>query len=288
MIQGGGEPDDMTDEDAQAQADEGRGTGVGAGRADGGLLDQDEPSPVEVVDGSPTSPFFITCDHAGRRIPRGLGTLGVPEARLESHIAWDLGAAGVARRLGAALEATVVLQRYSRLVIDCNRPLAAPDSIVALSEGTAVPGNREVSAADADRRASAIFRPYHDHIARALDDRRATGQPTILVAMHSFTPVFHGVARPWHIGVLYQRDPRLAVVLRDGLRGDPALVVGDNQPYSVSDLTDYGLIQYGERRRNPHVELELRQDLIAEPEGQQQWANRLAELLRHASTMFPS
>lgn len=252
------------------------------------LLADDEPAPTESIPGASSSPFFITCDHAGRRLPRALGTLGLSEEARESHIAWDIGAAAVARRLGAALAATVVLQRYSRLVIDCNRPPGAPDSIVERSEATDVPGNRGLSSAQIAARRRAVFEPYHAHIAEALELREAGAQPTVFIALHSFTPVYLGVARPFHVGVLYQRDPRLAVVLRDALRADPALVVGDNQPYAVDDRSDYGVIEYGERRGNLHVELELRQDLITDPTGQASWAERLAKLLRHASAMFPA
>jgi predicted N-formylglutamate amidohydrolase len=243
------------------------------------LLAHDEPAPVEVQDPDGASPFFIICDHAGRLIPRALGSLGLPAADLERHIAWDIGAAGVARRLGAALGAHTVWQRYSRLVIDCNRPLDAPDSIARRSEQTVIPGNQAVAPAAAELRARAIFHPYHDEIRRALDRRRDQGRPTVLVAMHSFTPVFLQVPRPWHAGVLYNRDSRVARSLLQALRDEGDLVVGDNQPYAVGDLTDYSVVQHGERRGLPHVELELRQDLIATEAGQQAWAERLARVL---------
>jgi predicted N-formylglutamate amidohydrolase len=177
------------------------------------LLQADEPPPFSVIVGHDSSPYLITCDHAGRDLPRALGTLGLSAAELDTHIACDIGAAAVARRLGAELGAFVILQPYSRLVIDCNRPLEAPSSIVRQSEHTAIPGNQHVSERDAERRAVAIFHPYHDRIRRELERREARGLPTILVAVHSFTPVFMGSSRPWHIGVLYQRDPRLGRVL---------------------------------------------------------------------------
>ena len=252
------------------------------------LLGDDEPDPVELLPGAGASPFFITCDHASPRLPRALGTLGLSPAALESHIAWDIGAAGVARRLATALGATAVLQRYSRLVIDCNRPPGSDDSVVTRSEATEIPGNRGLAPSQLEARRHAVFEPYHARIVQALDRRAAIGLPTILIALHSFTPVFLGVPRPWHVGVLYQRDPRLGVVVRDWLRADPALVVGDNQPYAVDDRSDYGVIHHGERRGNLHVELELRQDLIAEPDGQGRWADRLAEALRQASARFPA
>jgi len=248
------------------------------------LLGDDDPPPFRATRGNESSPFVITCDHAGRRLPRGLEMLGLSAAQLETHVAWDIGAAGVGVRLAAELGAFLVLQTYSRLVIDCNRPLGTPDSIVKESERVVIPGNRDVSPSEAEARARAIFHPYHDCIRGELDRRR--GRPTIFVALHTFTPVFMGVARPWHVGILYQRDARLARALLELLREDAALVVGDNEPYRVSDQTDYGVVHYGERRGLPHVELEIRQDLVADDAGQAHWAERMARALRRASAMF--
>jgi predicted N-formylglutamate amidohydrolase len=252
------------------------------------LLAEDEVAPLEVQGRDGRSPFFIICDHAGKLIPRSLNALGLSEDQLARHIAWDVGAAGVAQRLGAALGACTVLQRYSRLVIDCNRPLDARDSIVPVSESTRIPGNQDVSPGAAEERARAIFHPYHDEIRRALDEREATGLPTVLVTMHSFTPVFMDVARAWHVGVLYNRDARLARPLLAALRGEGDLVVGENEPYAAGDLTDYSIVQHGERRGLPHVELEIRQDLIADGRGQDAWAERLARLLPTAITALPT
>ncbi len=243
------------------------------------LLCQDEVAPLQIQGPDGPSPFFIICDHAGRLIPRALGTLGLPASELERHIAWDIGAAGVARRLGAALGAHTVWQRYSRLVIDCNRPLDAPDSIARRSEQTVIPGNQDVAPEAAAARAREIFHPYHDEIRRALDRRRDHGRLTVLIAMHSFTPVFLEVSRRWHVGVLYNRDSRLAKPLLQALRDEGDLVVGDNQPYAVGDQTDYSVVTHGERRGIPHVELEIRQDLIADERRQEAWAQRLARLL---------
>jgi predicted N-formylglutamate amidohydrolase len=248
------------------------------------LLQADEAPPFAETAGSDRSPYLVTCDHAGRALPRELATLGLSPAELDTHIAWDIGAAGVASRLGAELGAFVILQPYSRLVIDCNRPLGVASSIVRESEGTVIPGNQQVSEADAERRAVAIFHPYHARIRRELERRDARGLPTILVAVHSFTPVFMGAARPWHVAVLYQRDRRLGRALLERLAADPALVVGDNEPYAVSDETDYGIVEYGERGGHPHVELEIRQDLIADEAAQAAWAVRLARLLRQAAS----
>jgi predicted N-formylglutamate amidohydrolase len=246
------------------------------------LVQPDEPAAFEVVEDELASPFLITCDHAGNRLPRALGTLGLPEAELERHIAWDLGAAEVARSLARELGAFAILQTYSRLVIDCNRPLGVPSSIPQISENTAIPGNQGLSPARCRERARAIFQPYHERIVSEFERRARTGQASVLVALHSFTPTFDGVARPWHAGVLYNRDARLARALLGLLRQDPALVVGDNEPYSVSDLSDYGVVVYGERRGILHVEIEIRQDLLSDEAEQQGWGRRLAQWLPRA------
>ena len=243
------------------------------------MLEPDEPAPFELIAPHGRSPFLLTCDHAGKLIPRALGTLGVGEGDLARHIAWDIGAEAVARRLSALLDAVLVVQRYSRLVIDCNRPIDAPSSIVTSSERTAVPGNRDLSAGDKAARVRAIFEPYHDCIVEELARRECVAQPTVLITVHSFTPVFMDAARAWHAGVLYQRDPRLAHALLPLLRAEPGLHVGDNEPYRVTDQTDYAIVVYGEQRGLLHVELEMRQDLISEDSGQREWAERLARLL---------
>jgi predicted N-formylglutamate amidohydrolase len=245
------------------------------------MLYPDEPPPFTVVNRNAASPWVITCDHASNRLPRALGTLGISEAERARHIGWDIGAAAVSRRLAARLDGLAILQNYSRLVIDCNRPPGVESSIPARSENTLIPGNASITEADAALRRTAIFDPYHAAIEAELDARQAAGRPAVLVAMHSFTPLYDGVSRPMHAGVLYNRDARLAHALLDGLRAEP-LVVGDNAPYSVSDESDYGIPVHGERRGLLHVEMEVRQDLIAEPEGQVEWAELLARLLQQA------
>lgn len=246
------------------------------------LLDADEPPPFTVEHPDGTSPFVLTADHAGKLLPRRLGDLGVSAAELQRHIAWDIGIAGTSRRLADKLDAFLILQTYSRLLIDCNRSPEVPSSICVMSELTEVPGNRDLGAAQRQIRIAEIFEPYHARIVAELDRRRAEGRPTVLIAMHSFTPVFKGVSRPWHIGVLYNRDPSFAHDLRDLLKAEGDLTVGDNEPYFISDESDYGIPVHGERRGLPHVELEIRQDLIAEEAGQEAWAERLARLLPRA------
>ncbi len=247
------------------------------------MLAGDEPPPFEVTGRGARAPFVVVCDHAGRAIPRSLGSLGLSPHELATHIAWDIGAGEVARRLAGALDAVAFCQRYSRLVIDCNRPLDAVDSIVGRSERVVIPGNHGIGPTEAEARARAIFHPYHEQIRAELDRRAETGQRTVFIAMHSFTPVFLDVPRPWHVGVLYNRDARLAFPLLHLLQQEGDLVVGRNEPYAASDLTDFSLVTHAERRDIPCVELEIRQDLIADAEGQRAWATRLARLLSEAA-----
>lgn len=243
------------------------------------LLEPSEPAAFRVERPGGKSPYLLTCDHAGARVPRRLGSLGVSAADMERHIAWDIGAAAVAVKLSTALDAFAILQTYSRLVIDCNRKPGIPASIVRISESTRIPGNEVVSVEEAAAREREIFRPYHDRIRTELDLRQARRRPAILISVHSFTPRFHGNRRPWHAGVLYNRDARLAIELLRHLRTDAGLVIGDNEPYSVSDTTDYTIPEHGERRGLPHVGIELRQDLISAEAGQNEWAERLARAL---------
>jgi predicted N-formylglutamate amidohydrolase len=225
-----------------------------------------------------TSPFLLTCDHYGRLIPAMLGDLGLPAPELTRHIAWDIGIAGVAEQMARALDAQLVAQRYSRLVIDCNRPPEAVSSIPLISEATTVPGNDGLTQDARARRRELFFDPYHRRIDDIIDDRLAKGLPTVLVSLHSFTPIYAGIQRPWHIGTLYQRDTTLPPLLLKGLRAEPDLVVGDNEPYAVSDATDYTIPVHGEKRGLINTGIEIRQDLITEPSGQTEWAERLVRI----------
>jgi predicted N-formylglutamate amidohydrolase len=246
------------------------------------LLRPDEPPAYRIIAGEPASPWLFTCDHASNRIPASLGTLGLPQSEIDRHIGWDIGAAAVTEGLASRLGAWAILQNYSRLVIDCNRPPGVPSSIPMRSENTDIPGNTGVSAQQAAQRRAAIFDPYHDAIETELNRRAALRQPACFVAVHSFTPIYDGTARPMHAAVLYNRDKRLAHALADLLRNEPGFVIADNEPYNVSDATDYGVPVHAERRSLPYVELEIRQDLIAATAGQLEWAERLARLLPQA------
>jgi len=243
------------------------------------LLEADDPPAYRVERSDGKSPFFLTCDHASARVPTKLGSLGVSAEDLGRHIALDIGAAGVAVKLATALDALAILSGYSRLVIDCNRQPGTPESIVRISEATRIPGNETVTVEEAAAREQEIFQPYHDRIRTELDKRRAQQRHTVLISVHSFTPSFHGNSRPWHAGVLYNRDARLATELLQRLRAEATLVIGDNEPYSVGDTTDYTIPVHAEKRGLLHVGIELRQDLVATAAGQSEWAERLARAL---------
>jgi predicted N-formylglutamate amidohydrolase len=246
------------------------------------LLAADEPVPVTVYRAGGRSPFLLVADHAGKAMPHALGRLGVAEAECGRHIAWDIGIAGLGPLLADALDATLIQQNYSRLVIDCNRPPGTPTSIPEISELTPIPGNVGLSEATRAVRAREIFWPYHECIEAELDRRQLAGRPAVLVALHSFTPVFKGVARPWHVALLYNRDPRLAHRLMALLHAEGEFAVGENVPYSVSEETDYTIPVHAERRRLRYALVEIRQDLIADENGQQAWGARLARLLPQA------
>ncbi len=243
------------------------------------LLDHEDVPPIFEQNAAGRSPFFFTCDHYGRLIPRKMGDLGLPAEELTRHIAWDIGISGVAKTLSQHLDAQLIAQRYSRLVIDCNRPPDAASSIPRLSEATMIPGNEALSREATEIRRREIFDPYHRRIKEIIDQRLHEAKPTVLVALHSFTPVYAGVARPWHIGTLYHRDMTLPPLLLKALRAEADLVVGNNEPYAVSNETDYTIPVHGEARGLINTGIEIRQDLIADQAGQAQWSERLARIL---------
>lgn len=251
------------------------------------LLGEGDIPPVHEVNAEGTSPFLLTSDHYGRVLPRALGDLGVAESELVRHIAWDIGIAGVAERLARMLDAHLIAQRYSRLVIDCNRPPGVASSIPVISEATAIPRNEGISEQERDARRREIFEPYHRRIGAAISRRIHDKRPTVLISLHSFTPVYAGIARPWHIGTLYHRDPVLPRLLLKHLRAEGDIVVGDNEPYAVSDLTDYTIPVHGEARGLVNTGIEIRQDLITDQSGQQQWSERLARILAEIETELP-
>lgn len=241
---------------------------------------------MELLQEHGASPFVLTAEHAGRCFPRRLESLGVSAEDRERHIAWDIGIRGVTRRLSALLDAPAVLQRYSRLVVDCNRWPTADEFVIRISDDTAIPGNVGLTDEHIQSRAREIFNPYHRAVTRILDARSARNIETVFVAMHSFTPVYQGVRRPWHVGVLYDKDPRFGRALLEVLAGEDGVCVGDNAPYAISSDRDYAVPVHGEKRRLPHVELEIRQDLIDTETGQNEWANRIAATLHRGLRRF--
>jgi len=248
------------------------------------LIAPDEPAPTVIEQANGASPMLLIADHAGNLVPRSLRQLGLPQSELDRHIGIDIGILGVCRALSGILGATLIHQRYSRLVIDCNRHPQYDSAFALVSDQTPVPGNEGLTVADAARRITEIFMPYHAAISRELDRRENAKRPTALIAMHSFTP-HHRVlkaARPWPVAVLFNRDARIAELLIRGLRDEAGLNVGVNEPYKVDDESDYAVPLHGEQRGVPVVEIEIRQDLIATAEDQKKWAALLAPLLRRS------
>lgn len=244
------------------------------------LLHPDDPSPVGVENARGTSPILFVSDHAGRAIPRQLGDLGLDEADLSRHIGYDIGIHGVTAELAFNLNATYIYQRYSRLVIDCNRQPGKPQSIVVQSDGTVVPANAALSPDAIRQRQDEILCPYQDRINHTLKDRAAAGQTTALFAMHSCTDRLRldPRPRPWQISVIADRDWRLGTALVDVLRGETQLCVGVNEPYTVNMAMDYTVPIHAEAKGIAYVEIEIRQDLIGDAAGQNKWATLLTRL----------
>lgn len=243
------------------------------------ILGPHDPPPCRVVNPRGAAPFLVVCDHASRDIPQSLGRLGLDEAALATHIAWDIGAHRVAERLGERFDAPLVVCGFSRLVIDPNRRLDDPTSIPLVSDGVLIPGNRNLSPEEAARRAEELFRPYHAAISGVIEGFLQRGAVPALVSVHSFTPTFRGFHRPWHLGVLSNRDKRVARPLLEGLRRDPGLCVGDNQPYSAVSPVGYTMEAHAEAPGYPHALIEIRQNLLETPEDAARWAGRLGDAL---------
>lgn len=246
------------------------------------LLGPNDLPPFSVFNEKGAAPLLLLCDHASKAVPETLGDLGISEDELARHIGWDIGGLDAAIELASALDAPLVSSGYSRLVIDCNRWPGGEGSIPEISDGTRVPANSDLTKAEIDARTEACFWPYHREVDRHLDRMTAGGRPIALLVMHSFTPEMNGFRRPWHVGVLWNDDPRLPDPLLAELRRDPALVVGDNEPYSARASYEYTLNAHARPRRLPHCSLEVRQDLIDTPEAARAWGRRLAPVIRAA------
>ena len=236
---------------------------------------------VEIVPGSAAAGLVLVADHASNHVPPDLDDLGLPPSEFARHIAFDIGVAPLARALAARLGVPAVLSRFSRLVIDPNRGDDDPTLVMRLSDGAVVPGNARLDAAGKQARIDRFWRPYDDALTATIDAAFAAGRPPILFSLHSFTPIWRGVPRPWHSGVLWDADPRLPQFLLARLRADPALVVGDNEPYDGA-LEGDTMYRHGTRRGLVHAILEVRQDLIGDDAGVAAWADRLEPILVEA------
>lgn len=244
------------------------------------LLEEDEESPFLAVNPEGRSPFVLICEHASRVMPRRLGKLGLPESELERHIAWDIGAEPVARLLSRLMDAPLALQRYSRLAYDCNRPPESPGAMPEVSELTVIPGNRTLPAAGRLARIEGLYRPFHDGVSRLLDQRAAAGMKTLVVSIHSFTPVYKGVRRSVELGILHDRDTALAAKL---IKSFPNVDARLNEPYGPKDDVMHTLNLHGFARGLPHAMIEIRNDLVADGRGQDEWAQRLSVPLIQAA-----
>lgn len=241
-------------------------------------LGDSEPLPFRVLNPTSERPLLLVCDHASRRFPASAGDLGLDPVAQRCHLAWDIGAGAVTERVASRLDVTAVLANYSRLIVDANRDLLDPSAFLEFSDGVVVEGNRGLSQREKDLRAADIYWPYHHAIGIELKRLAAGRQPPLLVAVHSFTPVFNGVARPWEIGILWDADRETAEVLIDGFRS-AGFNVGDNEPYSGKAPMDFTIDHHAETAGLPHAGLEIRQDLIAEDDGVARLADILAEIL---------
>jgi predicted N-formylglutamate amidohydrolase len=245
------------------------------------LLAPDEGPAVEIREGG--GAFVVVCEHASNRVPKALGTLGLSPPNLERHIAWDPGAAELAAGIAGRLAGTTVMQRFSRLVIDCNRDPGDSDAIAAFSEDTRIPANLDLTPDDFQRRVAALWTPFHAALEQLLERRKAARRLTGLATIHSFTPVYRGVSRPWHVGIISTAERSLADAMLGILRRDKHLIVGDNQPYSSKDRVDYTIRRHGRDRGLPHVMIEVRNDLLRAAKDIAAWGERLADALRESA-----
>ena len=234
--------------------------------------------PYRLIEGDASTGLLILCDHAENAIPEAYGTLGLRPEDLHRHVAYDLGAAEVAKRLAETLGAPAVLSSFSRLLIDPNRGLDDPTLIMQISDGLIVPGNVGLDPDEIAIRIARYYEPYHRAIERAIEAAVAAGKPPVIASVHSFIQAWKGTPRPWSVGVLWDKDPRLALPLLDALRAIPDIEVGDNAPYS-GQLKGDTLYRHGTKRGLAHALIEVGQDLILGPEGQAEWAMRLGDVL---------
>ncbi len=252
------------------------------------LLAERDPPPYRVENARGRGPILLTCDHASHAVPASLGTLGVELRDLKRHIGWDPGASKVTLRLSERFDATAILSGYSRLVIDCNRKPGSEASILTISDGTPIPGNMGITPADVESRVEALFKPYHNAISSALDRMRQEGRTPVYVALHSFTRRINGSSRPWHFGVLWDEDPRIARPLVEALRANAGVVVGDNEPYSARDHFDFSQEFHASSAGLPSALIEIRSDLIRDENSVALYSELLGNALETALASFQS
>ena len=233
----------------------------------------------EVIEGDLAGGLLIICDHASNAIPPEYGTLGLPRPELDRHIGYDIGCDALSRALAERLRAPAIVSLFSRLLIDPNRGEDDPTLIMRISDGAIVPGNAGVDADERERRLDRFYRPYHGGIENLITAAMATGRAPALLSIHSFTSSWKGWQRPWHAGILWDKDPRFAMPLLDRLCAEHSLRVGDNEPYSGA-LHNDTMYRHGTQRGLTHALIEIRNDLIATPAGIQEWADRLEPILR--------
>ncbi len=231
-----------------------------------------------VLPGRADRGLIVLCDHAGNALPAEYGTLGLPAAQLERHIAYDIGVTPIVRALAAKLDAPAIMTRYSRLLIDPNRGRDDPTLVMRLSDGAVVPGNRKLDAAERDKRLHLYYDPYHRTIDAIIDQCLATSVAPVLLSIHSFTESWKNFTRPWHVGVLWDRDARLAHPLLEAFYAEGDLIVGDNEPYA-GQLEGDCLWQHGAQRGLANAIVEVRQDLIRDAGGQAAWSDRLCRIV---------
>ena len=240
------------------------------------LVGPGDPPPFEVLNEGSDHPVVLVCEHAGRAVPQQLGSLGLDEQALDLHIAYDIGAEALCRALAERMGSTAVLQRYSRLVIDCNRPTDAPDAMPMISDHVPIPGNRDLSMLDRQKRIDEIFQPFQNAVGGVLDREHARAA----FSVHSFTPMMDGFQRPWDISFLYRKDDQTSHQLANPIRKQrPELTIGFNQPYQIDNTSDWFVPRHAEPRHLPHSLIEVRNDHLDQEAGPVDWARLINQAL---------
>jgi len=243
------------------------------------LINNTDPAVVTVDNLTGSAPVLVTCDHASNLVPKQLSNLGLDDQELKRHIAYDIGALDLSKALAEKLDAPLIFSGYSRLVVDLNRHLDDPSCIPIVSEGTEIPGNHPLNQQQRQCRIDELFWPYHNQFEQTLDGFQDNGVHPVILAIHTFTPVYYGVKRPWHTGVMWDTDGRMAVPFMNNLKQRGDLEVGDNQPYTALDPLGYAFDVHARKRGLPHLFIEVRQDLVSDEVGVMRWATIIHQAL---------